>query len=263
MPLPPPEPETLNLYQFPLHRLFEFIDLTPAECHALERLQGPAFHVERGHVIRQQGEPADHVFLLVSGWAIASVAVPSGDRQIVKVHLPGDMLGSPSMVLTRAAETLTAVTRATVTRIPLRAVGSLFTDAPRLAAALFMSVQQERIMLMDRITSVGRTRAERRIAAFLLHIYDRLRVIDPEQAPAFNLPLTQEQIGDALGLTSVHVNRTFREFQDTGLFRRSGQDFVLLDVDRMRRKAAVPQREWVRHPEWFPQASKATSESGG
>lgn len=239
-----------------MHRLFEFIELTDEEHLALERLQGPSVRIARGQTIRSLGDDVIEAYFLLEGWVISSVGLAGGDRQIVKVHLPGDMLGSPSMVLRKAAETLTAVTPAIVTKVSLKAFGRLFFDAPRLAAAMFMSVQQERVVLMDRITSIGRTRAGQRIAAFLIHIHDRLRVVDPGQGRAFHLPLTQEQIGDALGLTSVHVNRTFREFDAAGLVRRRAHVIELRDLDGLRRMAAVPIREWARFPDWLPEAGQ-------
>lgn len=235
-----------------MHRLFEFIELTDHERHTLDRLQGPSFKIGRGQTIRSLGDEVTEAYFLLEGWVLSSVGLAGGDRQIVKIHLPGDMLGSPSLVLRKAAETLTAVTPATLTKVSLKGFGRLFYDAPRLAAAFFMSCQQERVVLMDRITSVGRTRAAQRLAAFLLHLHDRLRVIAPEQDAAFHLPLTQEQIGDTIGLTSVHVNRTFREFDAMGIVHRRGHMIELRDFDALRRLAAVPAREWVRFPDWLP-----------
>jgi CRP/FNR family transcriptional regulator, anaerobic regulatory protein len=240
------------LTQFPIHRLLEFIDLTDAERQIMDDLYGAPFELERGRVLRRVGDEVQEVYLLLDGWVISAVGTSAGGRQIVKVHLPGDMLGSPSMVLKKAAETLTAITTATVARVSLKKFGDLFVEAPRLAAAMFMSVQQERVLLMDRITSVGRTRAAQRVSALLIHIYDRLRVLQPDQASRFLLPLTQEQMGDALGLTTVHINRTFRELIAGGLVQRYGQDIELFDVPRLRRMASLPEREWQRYPEWLP-----------
>ena len=238
--------------QFPLHRLLEFLDLTPSEASVLHGLHSASYEVERGAVVRALGDPVDRVFLLLEGWVISSIGLSTGARQIVKVHLPGDMLGSPSMVLESAAETLTAVVQSRVAAVSLEAFGALFTDAPRVAAAMFLSAQQERVLLMDRIASVGRSNAAERLAAFLLHIFDRLRVMNPAQGPAFSMPLTQEQIGDVIGLTAIHTNRIFREFAEAGLVRRHRHRVELLDVEALRAMTVVPHRKWVHRPRWMP-----------
>lgn len=236
---------------FSPHRFCEFIELTADEREGLALLHGPVMRVERGQVIRRSGESVHEVFFLIDGWVISSLDLPEGERQIVKVHLPGDMLGSPSMTLEAAAETLTAITPVVVSRVSLSAIGRLFTTAPRLAAALFMSVQQERVILMDRIASLGRSTASQRLAAFLLHMYDRMRVRDPAQGLTLSMPLTQENIGDITGLTAVHVNRTLRQFDEDGLVLCRRQSFTILDLPKLRKLSALPERQWARRPAWL------------
>lgn len=237
---------------YPQHRLAEFIELAPEEHEMLVLAQGKERHVARGGVIRSQGDPVSEVFLLSEGWALSCVDLRDGKRQIVKIHLPGDMLGSPSMALTHAAETLLALTPATVTSVPLSAVGQIFTTAPRLAAALFLSIQQERIFLIDRLTAVGRLSAAARLAALIVHLHDRLAVSGVPSASSIDWPLTQEQVGDVLGLTAVHINRTLGELERHGLIRRAGSRLELPSLDRLREFAEIPKRQWVRNPTWFP-----------
>ncbi|UAK25960.1 Crp/Fnr family transcriptional regulator [Sphingomonas nostoxanthinifaciens] len=236
---------------FPPHRLFEFVELTAAERQAIDRLHGPVVRVPKGQQLRRAGEPVVEIFFLIEGWAISSLDLAGGERQIVKVHLPGDLLGTPSMVLETAAETLTAITPIKVSRVSLTAFGQLFHDAPRLSIAMFMSAQQERIMLMDRVASLGRSSAVQRVASFVLHVYDRLRVWNPEQGPKLYLPLTQENIGDVTGLTAVHVNRILRQMNDDGLLVHDRQCLTLLDIPKLRTVGALPERRWCQWPEWL------------
>jgi CRP/FNR family transcriptional regulator, anaerobic regulatory protein len=237
---------------YPQHRLSEFIELVPEEHELLIQAQGKERQVGRGGVIRSQGDPVREVFLLSQGWALGCVDLRDGKRQIVKIHLPGDMLGSPSMALTHAAETLLALTPVTVTSVPLSALGRIFTAAPRLAAALFLSVQQERIFLIDRLTAVGRLPAAARLAALIVHLHDRLALTGEVSETAIDWPLTQEQIGDVLGLTPVHINRTLGELERMGLVGRAGPQLELPSLERLRDFAKMPERQWVRNPDWFP-----------
>lgn len=215
-------------------------------------MAGPVQQVARHRTIRREGDPVQSVYMLLEGWAISSIALADGRRQIVKVHLPGDILGSPSVTLAAAAETLTALTQVRIRSVSLAAFGTIFKRLPHLAALLFLSAQQERVILMDRLCSVGRTSAESRLAALILHLRDRLALLHPDIGSRFEHPLTQEQLGDIVGLTSVHVNRVFRVLEDKRLIRRDGHAVELLDIPALRRLSGVPVRNLTQDLSWLP-----------
>lgn len=235
----------------PRDRLLEFFELTSDELDLLERLRGPAARFARHAEIRRAGDKVKGVFLLLEGWVLSSAEMPGGQRQVLKVHMPGDMLGSPSMVLPLAMETLTAVTLATIVPVPLSAFGVLLGQAPRLLAALFLSAQQERVLLSDRLAAVGRATAAQRFAALLVQLYDRLNrgPVDPGPV-SLHLPLTQQDLADLLGITVVHVNRVLKSLVAEGLIARDRNDYRF-DVARLRNFSGIPRREWIRNPSWF------------
>lgn len=235
----------------PLHRLNEFIRLERRETEAFSALAVERLEFSRHDVIRGEGEPAREVFFLIQGWAACRVDTATGNQQIAKVHLPGDLMGAPSLALARAGETLVALTKVAVDVIPAKRLGTLFSTSPRLAAALFFAAQQERIFLMDRLTSIGRTSAAQRLVAFLLSLYDRLLKLDPHMAPKFELPLSQQQLADVLGITTVHANRTFRQLDQSGLISRSGREIALNDVAVLRRFCCMPQRDFRKVKSWL------------
>lgn len=234
-------------------RLSEFRSPSPAEFAIFASLAGPVQPVARHRAIRREGDRLESVYLLVEGWALSSMTLADGSRQILKIHLPGDVLGAPSIGLDAAAETLTALTPAQVRAISLPALGSIFTRMPHMAALMFLSAQQERLILMDRLCSVGRTSAECRLAALLVHLHDRLRVIRPQMGAKFDHPLTQEQIGDVIGLTAVHVNRVFRTLEDKRLILRDGHVIELVDLEALRRLSGVPARRPTVDLSWLPE----------
>lgn len=234
-------------------RLAEFSSPTPAEFDLLASLAGPLQQIGRHRTIRREGDRPQSVYMLAEGWALSSMTLADGRRQILKIHLPGDMLGSPSVALEHAAETLSTLTPVKLRTISLAALGSLFTRAPHLAALMFLSAQQERLILMDRLCSVARTSAECRLAGLLVHIHERLTVINPQIGTRFDHPLTQEQIGDVIGLTAVHVNRVFRVLEERGLIRRNGHSIDLLDVPALRKLCGVPSKHPARDLSWLPE----------
>jgi CRP/FNR family transcriptional regulator, anaerobic regulatory protein len=246
----------------PLHRFDEFVPLTAREIELIESVAVARLQLRRHDVIRSQGDPVREIYLLSDGWVGCCVDVAAGTRQMVKVHLPGDMLGTPSLTLSSGAETLIALTRATVGVVPIHAFSRLFTDNPRIATAMYLAAQKERVFLMDRLTSVARTSAAQRLAAFLLNVYDRLTVVGLDD-PKFELPLSQDQLADVIGITAVHANRTLFQLQESGLIARKGKSISLLDIPALRSFGAMPQRRFERSRDWaLPHANEASAEPG-
>lgn len=241
---------SLRMKSQPWHRFTEFVPLDGAELDTVHALATGTRHFRRHDIIREQGEPAREIYLLTHGWVGSCIDVANGSRQMTKVHLPGDLLGTPSMVLSTAADTLLALTNATVEIVPMTAFARLFMSSPRFAAAMFLSAQKERVMLIDRLTSVARTSAMQRLAAFLLHAYDRLRIVQDLEEPRFELPLSQEELADVLGITAVHANRTFAQLDATGLLHRRLRWIHILDVPGLRNLGAVPERRFQCLPDW-------------
>lgn len=234
----------------PMHRLTEFAGPSKDELALFKSLCGPDRLVQRHDVIRAHGDPVRHIYLLSSGWVTSCLDLRNGDRQIVKIHVPGDVLGAPSLSLETAAETLIAITPGIVRPMPLAAIGQIFTEAPRLAASLFVSAQQERIFLMERLTSIGRMPAINRLVVLLLHVHDRLVHIGGPEGQ-IDWPLTQTEIGDVLGLTAVHVNRMLKALDREGMTKRAGSTIRLNDIPALRRLSGLPERRWVNRPDWL------------
>jgi CRP-like cAMP-binding protein len=246
----------------PLHRLNEFFRLQRSEAEAFGRLAVDRRHFSRHDLIQQQSDPTDHVYFLVDGWVASQVDTADGGQQIVKVNLPGDVLGGPSLALTHAAESLVALNRTTVDVIPSKRFGQLFMSSPRLAAAMFLAVQQERIWLMDKLTSIGRTSAAQRLAAFLLLLHERLNKVDRRTGESFELSLSQSELANVLGITTVHANRTIHQLERTGMISRCGRTITLQNLKALRDFSGVPHREFKGVPAWLSD-SLAHSSKGG
>ena len=236
---------------FPLHRLQEFVRLERSETEAFLGLAVDRLHFKRHDLIRNQGSATDHVYFLIEGWVACQFDTADGGQQIVKVHMPGDVLGGASLALTHAAESLVALNPTIVDVIPSQRLGELFMSSPRLAAAMYFVVQQERVWLMDKITSIGRTSAAQRLATFLLSVHDRLRKIDGRAGRTFELPLSQAELANVLGITTVHTNRTIQQLERTGMISRSGRQTTLEDLKALRAFSAVPHRKFRSVPAWL------------
>jgi len=104
---------------------------------------------------------------------------------------------------------------------------------------------------MDTLVSVGRLTAMQRLCRLFLDLYDRLAVCGQVSDNVLPMLMTQEEVGDCLGLTAVHVNRTLKKLEKQGLIARQGQDLIL-DPASLRSIGHLPERRYVHDPAWMP-----------
>ncbi len=214
-------------------RLKRHIKLTAAEETALARLEDGQRKVRRGAVVHRANDNVSELFVLRQGRLMSFVILPDGSRQILRVYFPGDFIGAAVTLYLKAPESLVAITDAILCPFDKSGLRTLLDEHPRIAALMFVLGHTERVALTDRLASLGRSSAKGRIAAFLLDIADRLRLTDEGITDSFDLKLTQEEVGDAIGLTSVHVNRMFRALEAEVLIARSGGRITLLDERKL------------------------------
>ena len=231
-------------------RLSHHVALTATEVAALDALEDQQRQLRRGTVVVREGHPSRELFIVQKGWLQSSVLLGNGGRQIMRIGLSGDIIGLPALAFDEAPETVTALTDVTLCPFDRERLGALFIDHPRLAALLFSLMVAERATLADRLASVGRTPARARVAALLCDIFARMRLVEPE-TEVVHIPLTQEEIGDATGLTAVHVNRMIRWLVDEGIVERSGNAMRLLDPERLREEANFVDRSSIGTG-WLP-----------
>jgi CRP/FNR family transcriptional regulator len=106
--------------------------------------------------------------------------------------------------------------------------------------------------MADRLTSVGRTDGITRIATLLLDIRSRLRIVDGVDGATFELPLTQQDLGDAVGLTKAHVSRSLKALAEVGLVERDGRIIRINDVDRLSALVDFQDRHGHVATDWLP-----------
>jgi CRP/FNR family transcriptional regulator len=180
---------------------------------------------------------SDPVHRLDSGWAYRAIDWPDGRRAIIEIYLPGDTIGIEAAVRDRPVDEVVAVTALTVHTIDNAAFSELM--ASPVAAAIFglLAEQQWRI---DRLAAaLARRDAHERLALMLVDLYDRLRRRDPTMPSSYALPLTQQQIGDHLGLTLVHVNRVLRSLREKDIVSIDHHVVTIRDLERLRQLAGL------------------------
>jgi CRP-like cAMP-binding protein len=231
--------------------LSEFVTPTSTELAFLDGASHSRRQFKRNQLISSQGEPVREVYFLAEGWVGAFLDVNFGRHQLAKVYLPGDFAGLPNIAMSQTAESLVALTNVTLDVLRIEQLGRLFETAPRFAFNLFVTSQQERVMLMDQLAVVGQSSAIQRVAALLVHFHRRLSVLQPDAGDVIDWPLSQQRVAQGAGLTAIHVNRTFRELTRRGLIAREGKQIRFLDVDGLWELAGLPERSWVKDPRWL------------
>ncbi len=233
-------------------RLGDLIDLTEGERTALARLEERPRAVRRGVILLREDDPHVDLFVLQRGMAMTYVLLDDGSRQILRFLFAGDLVAVSALVFRNSPETIITLTDCTVSPFDRSLLVDIITDHPRLAALLMVMNQMAKVALTDRLAALGRTSAKARIAALLLDIRNRMRRADPSVGPAFALALTQEEIGDATGLTSVHVNRMLRQLEEEGLLHRESGRMTLLNESMLARVANYVDRWNGLDLSWLP-----------
>lgn len=234
-------------------RLARYAALAAGERAALERLEEQERTCRRGSVLIAENEVPRELFVVREGWLHSSVGLGNGTRQIMRFHFGGDLVGLPLLAFAESPESVTAVTDARVSAVPRDRFTALVAEHPRLAGLLLAMGAAERVWVGDRLASIGRTPARARVASLLCELFARVRAADGHNGNAMQVPLTQEDIGDATGLTAVHVNRMMRRLVEDGIIERNGNHVRVLDEPRLCAEAAfVDRSELVL--DWLPPA---------
>ena len=228
--------------------------LTPNERLALERLEERERHLRRGATLQRENDRAGEMFILRKGTMMSSVLLDDGSRQILRFHFAGDMLAVSSLVYREAIETISALSDCVVCPFERPAFAALLADHPRVAALIMVYNQIERAALTDRLAALGRTSAKARVAAILIEMRNRMRMLDKGISSSFMIGLTQEEIGDATGLTAVHVNRMLRQLEDEKMIAREAGRVTFTDERAIARAANFVDRYAGLDLGWLPEA---------
>lgn len=214
-----------------IKKLSHFVALSPQETLVLQDLQSGRRRVRRHRDIVSEGRKYDVIFVLVEGFAVRRRVLKNGGCQILNVALPGDLIGFPGCFFDSALYSVNALTDTVISPVPHATIAGLFRDSPQLAAKIFWSFACEAAIYTERLVDIGRRSALERVAHFLLELHARLEIIGRVEGGSFPMPFTQELIGDALGLSVPHVNRTLRQLRSDDLLVIEHQQAVIKDIE--------------------------------
>jgi CRP-like cAMP-binding protein len=182
-------------------------------------------------------EWSDFVPIICSGWAMSSVALPDGRRQIISFLLPSDIVSAGSLLAPTTGHTVEAITDVTYRKFKREEIKQTLFGRADLLEKLF-SLWNESKMRADQLAlDLGRRRADERIARLILRLADKVAKRALVRSQCFDFPLRQRHIADATGLTPVHVSKVLGELQRAGLIDISSRSLTILNAAELQRVA--------------------------
>lgn len=212
-----------------VRKLQNWSHLDDAEQRAVLDLPHKQSSVERGSYLLREGDQPRTSCVILSGFSYRQKCVPDGGMQILSVHMKGDLIDLETCLLGTADHSVQALTQMTVAQISSEAMMRLIADYPKVGMALWLDTLVDSSIFREWIVNVGRRSARERIAHLLCEFAVRLEQADLGDKCDYELPMTQDQLADCTGLTSVHVNRTLQGLDADNLIVRNKRSVKVPD----------------------------------
>ena len=207
--------------------------LSAKEQEAVLELSSNARQFSARHDLIRPGQKVEHTTLVEHGLVGRFDAMRDGGRQLTALYVRGDMCDIHSVVSPVAGWGLMAMTASTVLQVPHEELRALAVKYPAIGFALWRDTTADASILAKWVGNLGRKDARRRLAHLVCEMGIRTEVADLGRRDDFTLDMSQELIADAVGMTSVHVNRTLQDLRRTGVLSTSGRQIRVADWQRL------------------------------
>lgn len=210
-------------------RLSAFRSLSESEAAALGGLGQTVKTAEKGKCLLALDGVSDRTILIHSGWAMIYRDLVDGRRQIMQFCLPGDLVDPCSLLLRRRDFSIAAISPMRYSEVTLDQLTRIIGEHPHLALPLLWNEARDIYLLRRHLLSIGRMTARERLSALFLELWERLSASGYLTNGSFIMHANQQMLGDATGLSAIHVSRTLRKMEADDLIRRSGRNRISLD----------------------------------
>ena len=211
-------------------KLESLATLSDDDRAVLGRISAKPHLVPAGTDLIREGDKPDGVYLILDGIACRYKLRASGARQIMAYLVPGDYCDLDVAMLKAMDHSIGTLSACQVVRIDLDTIQNLLRDHPGITHALRLATLVDEATLREWLVNVGRRSADERIAHLLCELLLRLRAVSRTAGDGYALPITQEDLADTTGLTTVHVNRMLGTLKQRGLIELSGRQLQILDL---------------------------------
>ena len=181
-----------------------------------------------------EDQSIDECHVILTGLAMRYKLLPDGERQIMAFLIPGDLCDAEVFVLDKMDHSVGAITATTTAVIPAETMRTLLREVSPMSEALWWGTMTDLAVLRERLVDIGRRDARERVAHLIFEMLVRYRTIGTTDDDVMPWPITQDELADATGLTTVHINRTLRQLREDGLIDVNRREMTVLDPDRLR-----------------------------
>jgi CRP-like cAMP-binding protein len=212
-----------------VEKLLRTTELSAGERAALLALPHSERALRKGDFIIREDETPRHCCLLRSGFAIRHKASGDGGRQIFSIHMAGDAVDLHNSLLNKADHNLQMLSAGEVLFVPVEEIRKLTLERPSIGHALWRDTLVDSAIFREWTLNIGRRDARCRMAHLLCEFALRLEIAGLGAQTHYELPMTQEELADALAITPIHVSRTLRSLAEEGYVSRNARAVKILD----------------------------------
>ena len=211
-----------------LRKLRLWAALDAADEQALLDLPHKVVTVRKQQALVTEGDAVTHCWVIVSGFCVRYKIVGDGGRQILSIHMKGDLVDLQNALLGIADHGVQALTDCEMAKIPIEFIRELSNSRPAINDALWYDTLVDGSIHREWVANVGRRDGPTRIAHLLCEFALKLEAVSLGEVFEYELPMTQHQLADATGMTPVHVNRVLQALARDGLIERVTAKSVLI-----------------------------------
>ncbi|RFB04358.1 Crp/Fnr family transcriptional regulator [Parvularcula marina] len=220
----------------------------------LAKFEDNPAEIRAGTEILSQDNPTNEFFVINKGWVVSSMKNITGVNTVIDIHHPGDIVGVSQLPYESSPYSSVTATNCVICPFPRNSLDDLLKISPRLSGMFQTVCMIEQAILHDRIAMMSASEAHVRLCHFLLQTFSRLKFMNSDLTDRFYCPLNQRTIGEAIGVTSVHVSRTFAKLAEMGLIERNRNFVRFVDWQRAVKFTGFTDRYENVDVAWLPDA---------
>lgn len=218
-----------------LKRLRARDEISAAEEAAIRGTLGETRSVPANRTIIPAWQPVGESTLLLKGWTARARYLANGERQFTEINIAGDFIDLHSFTLKKLDHEVVTLTPCELVPVPHERLREITAKFPHLARVYWFSTSLDAAIIREWTVSTGRRSAIARVAHLFCELLVRLEIAGCVEDNSYDFPLTQIQVADCVGLTSVHANRTIQELRKRGLIDLRDRRLRILDLPELRR----------------------------
>jgi CRP-like cAMP-binding protein len=212
-----------------VRKLGLWTELSAADRDQIYQIPYQLRHLDAGQYIVWDGDKPQNTCLLLSGFAYRHKSAGNGGRQIMSIHMKGDIIDLQNSLLGVADHNVQMLSAGELAMMPVQALRDLAFRNPAIGMAMWYETLVEGSIFREWVLNIGRRDARTRIGHLLCEFAMRMEAAHLGQQTSYELPITQEQLADAVALTPVHVNRTLMKLEQDGLITRTKRMIRIVD----------------------------------